>query len=295
MSIPKNHHYVPASYLNNWGDENDAKKYKEVHCWGWREDRLIYSPKKSTKSICSEEYLYSRDANSPEEEQTIESKFFSELDDQMAKVLPVLISAGVSALDNFQRSVITEFILGTRLRHPILVNQLKTIGEEVLSESLPLLKESYLKEKQDGWPETVDELLKQKDPFFFQNFSIDLLPNVITGKNNDKYHQIIHNMEWATVDVSKSNWSLLTSDKPAMFTDNLESDKCIICVPLTPSKCFIANYSGKVIEAHLKIAEKEPKTLVKMINTSIIRQAPKWVISNSIVADNFIRKHYKKP
>lgn len=291
MSIPRKHHYVPAFYLNNWGDDSDNQKNKKVFCWGNQNGKIIHSSK-STSSICSERDLYAKEADKPKDMQAIELEYFKKLDDKFSKILPKLTSEGSIQIDNDQRLEITKFIISLRLRHPQNIQYSKNITEKFFSEMLREHEPQYKQDKLDEWPDSLENLMEIKLPNLKNNMAIESLPRCIEGENDDKIHQTIFNMHWVVIDITRSKWTLLTSDKPVIFTDKLDSNECLICLPLSPYKALIAAHSEKILKDVDFTVGYKIDEIVKRLNISIANQSPKWIISNTLFSDRFIKKYY---
>lgn len=289
MSIPKNHHAVPQSYLKRWVFDNN-----KVFSHSIKDGRLVSSPK-SIKSVCSEEFLYSKKGNTPQEEQEIELHFLRHLDNSGNEIIAKIIDNGPRTLSDDECTKFTNYLMSFRVRSKDAVGQLRKYGSEKIKNELITneMREKYAQDKQTDWPETLEELLISENPYFFDNFSIERLPAIIRGDNVKEYHEMILNMNWFTKDFNHIDENLFTSDKPVYFNSELSDDNFFFYFPLSPKKGLFGAYSDKV---KINLLKTNSIKLAKKMNTNILETAFEFVITNfqvdkELIINNFAKRY----
>jgi len=282
MSESKNHHYVPAFYLNNWGDVESTQKYKRVSSFGYNNGRFIANDQ-STKHLCSQMQLYST------EEDVLYNKY---IEDRCKPIMNKILNEGIRSLNNYERSDWTKFIISMRIRHPTTVHWINDNIRDIFNRSIiPELKE-----------EMKNSARKYEDFYEFAEEHIpdiknDLLSNntirVSLGKNETWAHEHIHKMHWSIINFNEATRTLLTSDNPLIITpaNNIRDKECIIYLPLNPVQGFFAT---NTYEAKELVNTQVKSNFVKMVNKSILLHGDTTrVIANDLSQEKFIREHFK--
>jgi Protein of unknown function (DUF4238) len=126
MSIPHDHHFVPAFYLQQWtGAGGKLIEYTIKH------QKLVAKPIGS-KSTGYEYDLYTFPELPPELAQWIEQRFFAYAD-RMASIALTnhLTSAGLSAWTPELISAWSRFIIALHLRHPDAMSELRAAAKSL--------------------------------------------------------------------------------------------------------------------------------------------------------------------
>ena len=115
MHNPLDHHYVPRAFFKPWA--NNEKKLIVYE----KKNSLILPPyMQSTKSICVHKGLYSYTSSVEEQKRNvIESKLFSLIDNNAAKILAELRKInGLVKISDQHRYEFAVFLVSLRLRMP---------------------------------------------------------------------------------------------------------------------------------------------------------------------------------
>lgn len=295
MSYAKNQHYIPASYLNFWGDPNCNSDYKKVYCFGFQNGRFLKS-ELSTKSICSEKHLYSRHAANDDDKYRIEN-FFRDLENDSIPLIKKMKQTGTLPLSNRERSILTIFFMALQLRTPDSVQEIKTVANSRIREefSTPEFITEYLKvaseNESKNIPKTPLEYMEQYDSETLANFGLDRIPSMLLGKNNNKFQKLFTSMEWFVRDFSHCKGKLLISDNPLYRTTGLDNPNCIFGIPLSPTKVFFAVRNQRNM---WNIWAQPAEELRQLINENLILQAAKWVIGQDTTEMDFIKSRFGK-
>jgi hypothetical protein len=125
--------------------------------------------------------------------------------------------------------------------------------------------------KSENDPPTAYEWLEKNFPHLITDRGKQA---VIAGIEHQGMGDIIINMKWSTLDMSKSRHELLTSDMPHLRYYGLKDQRCTILFPLNPTKLFIATHDRKTEATLLSKSQTE---VVQSINDQLARLAERYV------------------
>jgi hypothetical protein len=106
--------------------------------------------------------------------------------------------------------------------------------------------------------------------------------------DNERAVPDIANMHWTRIELTRSKYSLLTSDRPLVMPVGLGHRQCYIALPIGPRDLFIAAHDDRFSRLlptvdHTKIA--------KLMNKDVVRQARQYVWGEDDSQLDFVRKH----
>ena len=102
------------------------------------------------------------------------------------------------------------------------------------------------------------------------------LPNLITEIiDNPRLGPTIMNMHWSRIDVSRSNVTLLNSDRPIDKPLGLSDPLAYIAFPIGPKTLFLASNDSTL--ANRISREKNQTKLAKLMNKVVVGQAQEFV------------------
>ena len=237
MSDPVKHHYSPQFYLRQWaGADGRLFRYHRPR------DRTVVS-KRSPEHTGFEDYLYTVEGG--DDPQIIEKGFFSNVDNYAAPILealsqlgPGLVILGNDHVGNNQRSDWTRFINSLHVRGPHSLAEIETVLQRSMREHIERKHgEAYRATKQPDDPESAYEHARRDAPSLLADAHKFLLMQII---DHEPVGHVIVNMIWAVLDLSDAPHSLLTSDRPYITSHGLISSECLLSVPLSPTRLFIA-------------------------------------------------------
>ena len=157
---------------------------------------------------------------------------------------------------------------------------------EELIRNLDQEPEDYLEERGDAPEETLREFVENRFVGLIDNFGMIMLPGLIT---DPEHSEIIATMRWWVEDVSKANVKLLTSDRPLWVSTGLKKPKCLLALPLSPTKLFLATHDKPLMHS---LHQVSPNRLVRRSNESIIGQAVEFIYGISEIS--FIERRLRR-
>ena len=289
MNDPISHHYIPQFYLRQWtGPDGRLFRYHRPH------DRVVVS-KPTPEYTGFEDYLYT--VNIPNDPQILEKEFFSKLDHYAALVLerlknpgPRLVILGRQALDNTQRSDWTRFIQSLHLRCPHSLTEIDTVLRRLLRENM---------ERDHGAAYRASK--KPDDPEFVYDYAVSDAPGLFADAH--KYHlteliaheplgNYIINMIWAVIDVSDATHRLLTSDRPYILPRGLMDPSCILGVPISPTRVFLAANKMEELE---QLSHQSSEDTVRNANNLVVRMAVQNVYGSTNDRREFVERRLRRP
>ena len=179
--------------------------------------------------------------------------------------------AGEEILLSHRRTKKGQPLCDCRLRRPLAVDQVVSTFKEILKQNLAADAASYEVMKSEDDPPTAYEWLYENFPHHIDDRGKRA---VIAGIEHQGIGDIIINMKWSTLDMSKSKHDLLTSDMPHLRYYGLKDQRCTIIFPLNPTKLFIATHDRKAEAAILARSQTE---VVKSVNDELARLAERYV------------------
>ena len=208
--------------------------------------------KRSPEHTGFEDYLYTVEGgNDP---QILEKGFFSNIDNYAAPILEALTQLGPGLVilrnghfTNDQKSDWARFINSLYVRGPHSLGEIDTVLQRNVRDQFERKHgEAYRAAKQPGDPESVYEYARQKLPSLLADAHKFLLPQMI---DDEKIGHVVVNMIWAVLDLADAPDSLLTSDRPYITSHGLLSPECLLSVPISPTRLFVAANNMQQLEA----------------------------------------------
>jgi len=226
MSLPKNHHYVPQCYLNEFREE------KKLICLdlslvliGLNVNLSYKAPKQvcyieNYYKIINENYFNLNDY----EENYIELKAFSKLENEYRKVIRKIFESG--ELDIIDGKILSDFILNLKIRNPSYNKVIEHHKERNTEIAKNLLIEELINDyRYSAIPFSI--LKKQVDSFGERilkssNFNKSLqFKQIIDNTDNnstsiEKFRKEILDCKWYLLDSKNCEFSIVTSDNPGI-------------------------------------------------------------------------------
>ena len=147
----------------------------------------------------------------------------------------------------------------------------------------------YRASRREGDPETAYEDALQQLPNELANAHKVLLTQLI---DFEAIGQIIINMIWAMLDVSAAPNTLLTSDRPSIRSHGLGHPDCLLTVPLSPGRLFVA--ANDIRQLH-KLAAQPPRETVASANRVVVMVAVRNVYGTNHAQLAFVDKWLRRP
>lgn len=261
MQEPISHHHVPVFYSRRWADSIGKVGVARNVC-----ERIARS-RKSPKYIGFEDYLYTyHDEFRVSNKSEVETTFFRRIDNSGAEIISDLIKGSPLTSEDAETWAI--FISSMKIRNPDVVVKIENLSREILLREIELSNAQYLRRKSESDPESAVDWMHHNHPGLIESFGVSLIPKI--AMNNNVVSDIM-SFQWCIADLSNSTKPLLLSDRPCVFTSGLDSENCVIALPLTPKHAFFAFREGSKAQTHL--LRCTPSTLASNLNISVVRQA----------------------
>ena len=259
------HHYVPQFLLGPWAENNPDRKL-EV----FRLDLPNISSSRHTPKYTGFDddlYALTKEVVAGMEKQAIEKKFLMSVDHRGSVARSKLESQGLKSLSDEERVDWARFLMSLRIRQPEIVHQLQKEAKEHLRKSLNENPEEYDKLITDGEPETLEEWTESQYPRLIDNIGLSFFHELI---DNPHYGNRILQMKWWIWDFSGVSYELLLSDHPCIFTSGIDDPNCVIALPISPKKAFIATQDDNVAN---RLRQSRTRELAVSLNESSVLQA----------------------
>jgi hypothetical protein len=265
MTVPHDHHFIPAFYLRQWCDPQTNKlvEYSIPH------GRKVVSKLVGPRATGYERDLYAAPELPPNEAQWMEQQFFDYADRTASEALDLLLGDIPKLLwADQQVSAWARFLVGIHLRHPDAITELKAHARTRLERDA----EERWRELPGapGGPETFAEWVATKDPNLPYRFTLELMMGAI---DNEFICEHLMHMQWAVIDVSQTPRRFVTSDRPAPF-HRCKEPQGSVTIPISPTKLFVAVNDPRLIEKARRIKHRH---LVDKINEDNVRRARRFV------------------
>jgi len=274
--LPK-HHYILVFYLKQWRGPDKrviefSRPYKDVV-----KPRNIHPD--GTGYVRG---LYRMPGVADEHAEVIEKSFFAKVDDQAAVGLQKLLKTQLNEWSFELREFWALFVLSMLMRTP------ETVAD-VLSSITHNLPEDWARaQKQWEIDHPGEGPLGDYNSTIAKQYSLIALRRFIA---NDVIGQLILNMVSGTMDLSKTPYRLVTSDRPIVMTNGLGYTDSHLAMPLSPTMLFVAaNTSGNNELA----ASHEPSRHCLCLQQDQVRRAVKYVWAQDHAHDALITTEMSK-
>ncbi|PNE11686.1 MAG: hypothetical protein CR217_07470 [Beijerinckiaceae bacterium] len=276
MSIPHDHHFIPAFYLKQWAGAD--KKLTE---FALRRGKLIVK-RAGPRATGYETGLYAFPELPPDTAQHLENVYFNYADRLGSKALNAQLNPTGAPWPGELVSAWSRFVLGIYLRHPDAMPELRQGAIAEWDRSGEVWQAEYERIRKPFDPLTFDEYFANMDPLIRHKMQLNL---VIKSLDNQFICQHINQMPFAVIDLSVSPVPLLTSDRPVEIFA-LGKPKGIISIPISPTKLFVAANDA---ESFKMIARYDAQTVVKHINDYVVTRARRFVWASDRSQEEYIK------
>jgi hypothetical protein len=278
MSVPHDHHFIPAFYLRQWCDHTGKlTEYTIKH------GKLI--PKPVGPTATGYEFdLYAFPELPLDQSQFIEQKFFEYADRTASDALKLHLTNNAAGWTRELISAWSRFVIALHLRHPDTMPELRAAAQALWEGSGRASQRQYELIRQPGDPDTFDEYLERRDPLVPIKARVNL---IVKTFDNEIVGEHVNKMKWAVIDVSASPHCLLTSDRPVgLFS--IKEPKGMITLPISPTKVFVAVNDPRIL---VSLRSKKPREIVGHVNTHLVTRARRFVWATTQSQTPFIKKH----
>jgi hypothetical protein len=256
------HHYVPQFYLRYWADPDGR-----IPHYRWLNDRAVYGSIRSARGAAFQKDLYAREHVPDEERHTVETHFFSILDDRASKIHAKLERRERFTFTAEERHDWAIFLAAANARTPDIVQFIKKDAEENLRKNLNENPEEIEKALGRKPEFTLVEWAEKHAPEKLANFGLQMLLKYLT---RDDLIQQFMDMEWTVHQPPSRHKELLTCDRPLWYFGKPDDPKFTMMMTLSPRTVFIA---AKTMALADKMAATPSMKLARLINESVFNRA----------------------
>jgi hypothetical protein len=282
MELPRKHHYNPAFYLGRFaGQDGDVHEMRLVR------GKVILKSRHPDATGFKRD-LYRIEGAPEEHSQHLEVRFMSPLDNGAAKALERIEAGDTMDWSADERSEWVRFIIGFLFRNPASVAFIKNHIANLFDVAVEALERNYDEVRGPNDPKTFAEAHAKTSPAAAEIHATNMLAELI---DNDRLGPTIFDMHWAVLDMKRSKFSVLTSDRPLYIPLPLGQADAYIMLPISPTKYFVATRKRETI-AQLNALDRT--AVVREVNTAIVKQAREFVWSCDDSQKGFVAKHFAK-
>jgi len=280
---PLKHHYIPAFYLRRWAVDGMVMQFMKVH--GGEIKPLPRAP----EATGFENRLYEMKGHDPAVAQMFEELYFKPLDTKAAEALEMLYRHGhLAPWTSESRTDWTRFMLSLLLRCPEDIKRFREWWSEDFGRTDPETEATYLAQRQPGAPETFSEFLVGQPERVREATMFKMLNTLLEGESVGTH---INQMHWRVLRTPDSAPLLLTSDRPVIRTNGLDSAGSHIALPIGPRFLFLASHDTEFLQGILKANQT---ALVKECNRQVVGAAVRLVFATDERQKPFIKKWFGK-
>jgi Protein of unknown function (DUF4238) len=212
----------------------------------------------------------------------------SPLDSGAAKALQKMEAGDVMDWPAEERSNWVRFIVGFLFRNEANVALVKNHIANIFDGAVDALERNFTEVRGPADPETFAEAYAARNRAGAEIHAANFIAELI---DNDRLGPTIFDMHWAVLDMTRSRFSVLTSDRPIYMPLPLGKIDAYIILPLSPNKYFVATRQRQTI-AQLNAIDRTK--FVREVNTAIVQQAREFVWGRDDAQRGFVAKHFAK-
>jgi len=282
MELPRKHHFNPAFYLGRFaGPDGHIREMRLV-----RGKMVLKSRHPDATGFQTD--LYRLEGVPEEHSQHLEVHFMSPLDNGASKALERMEAGDVIDWPADERSNWVRFAVGFFFRNPANVALIKTHIANIFSAATEALERNYDEVRGPNDPSTFAEVYANRNPAGAEIHATNFIAELI---DNDRLGPTIFDMHWAVLDMKRSKFSVLTSDRPLYMPLPLGKPDAYILLPLSPTRYFVATRQRQTIAALNNI---DRTTFVREVNTAVVQQAREFVWARDDAQREFVTKHFAR-
>jgi hypothetical protein len=255
------HHYLPVFYLKQWrAADGRICEYSRPH--GTVKPRPTYPD-----GAGYVRGLYRIDGLPPETMNVIETQFLMPTDGLASDALKALVAGREFAKPTQMRHSWTRFILSLMLRYPEAIDAMKRRLRENV-------QKVYAANRKEADPATFEEYEAQNGTDEMARLHGKLLMDLM---QDSRMGRLIFGMHWGVISFSRSEHTLLTSDRP-VISNVFPLSANHVCLPIGPERMFFACATE---EAEKEMQRLDPRTIMRLMNDEIAKRALRYVYANN--------------
>lgn len=276
MDLPRKHHYKPVFFLSRWtGHDGQLCEMKLIN------GKLIPRRRHPSGTGYIKD-LYRTDGVPEERSQDLEVGFMSPLDKDAADALTKIASD--LPLEASDRVTWAQFMLSLLYRNRECVEIIKAHTAELWEEATRALEAEWAARRGPHDPTTFAEATASREPAAAAISAEGMMADIIA---NSRAVPDIAGMYWTRIDLSESDLSLLTSDRPLVFSP-LANPKAYMALPIGAHDLFVASRDDRFLRA---LATSGPTAIARQMNKDVVSQARQFVWGVDEAQLDFVRTY----
>jgi hypothetical protein len=278
---PAKHHYIPRFQLAQWAVDNGK-------LWRFLQPRpgKIVTKLVAPAEIGYKKNLYITAGLPPERAQQVEQHFMSRLDDQAAEAHQHILAGKLRNLTQKQRSAWSRFIMSQWFRTPPGLRYFKEAMGHILASPNESIHSRYQETRQEGYPDSFEELVAMMNPDFADQTSMDLLRKMIDDPKNGLR---LNNMPCLVIETTESHEFLISDAALQQGSAGIFSDQGYLTLPIAPRKLFVAATKADVVRSIQSLPRRD---LIARHNRAVVRYASIFVGATDLSQDAFISANF---
>lgn len=281
MSQPRNHHFLPVFYLEQW-----AVSGGKLVEYSIKNKKLISKPVGPAATGFQRD-LYAFSDLPPDQAQHIERVFFDYADRVASQALQKHLASDKRPWSSELRSAWSRFVIGLHLRHPDAIAELRAASKASWDQNHDESQRAYEELRKPDDPPTFEQYIEKNFPLTPTKAFLNMIIKVI---DNQKIGAHINSMHWGVVDLSAAGVPLLTSDRPVEIS-RLKDKKGIVSIPISPALLFVAANIPQTLQS---IARTRPRKVAKSVNRYVVLRARRFVYAPDKSQEPFIHRYMSK-
>jgi hypothetical protein len=266
MSIPRDHHYLPQFYLENWA--RDGHVYRYLRPRG--PDGPLDCKRKTPKAIAYERDLYHLpDVDEPAQSQALELQFFQKIDARAAVALRKLDQGMHGSAHD--RVALSQFMISLLHRSP---SRLRAIRDELAT-------------RIEGAP--YEGLEGEQFERAVKATANRLLAMLVESHDSTAR---ISRFKAFRIEVGGTQNTLLTSDRPLTLSAQLIAPDAFMMMPYAPDRLVILTHMKEIADA---FSSQDPDVLVDGINQAVVEQSQDIVVAADKRSAEMIDRLFMRP
>lgn len=270
------HHYIPQFYLRPWlGRDDKLQEFRR----GYK--GRLQTGRYGTDVTGFEHDLYAMPEVSPEERHRIERVFMGMVDNRATEVRNRLLEGNVPQ-DPELRQAWATFLLSLRMRNPEAVAQLKRRFISDWGRLDEVMEALYQGVENIPW--SIAEYLRTRSAVAAERQALTFLTDIV---DSSLVLRFVPSMAWDVIDLSSASRTLMTSDRPLMMSNGLNSPEGHLALAISPTKLFVACTASR---KRLEFARMPVSQLVRSANDSVVGQGRKYVYALDKTPFGYVEK-----
>lgn len=183
-----------------------------------------------------EKDLYSIPGTAAHLAQSLEERFFRQLDDVAARALRKMNPRPIVPLTAVETSAWSVFMLSLLHRTPECLQATKDAARRMWTEVLENVRDQYSDLRSDTDPASFEEYVSSREPAAAEQSLLWGLPELIA---NPRIGQFVNDMHWAARDIPFNQPELLLSDNALARTNGIRVPGGHLAMPLSPRRLLL--------------------------------------------------------